>query len=185
MFTFKIFGRLVKPGFLNVEVRNVLSSRGLRQIPFEPEYLDSKGPQIPLYEPLNVQIKSYDFTILEKFSGYIHKTAENMGLEVEDCWATPCKKYKIQNYKPFSTQTDSVYQLNLYERNVQIVDLPTTIAPIFFHIIQAALPEGVRLNIKHHDVADEELRYVPDLELKQLKDELDALGGPSISRSRR
>lgn len=63
--------------------------------------------------------------------------------------------------------------------------MPTTIAPIFFHIIQAALPEGVRLNIKLHDDADEELRYVPDLELKQLKNELDALGGPSISRSRR
>lgn len=50
--------------------------------------LKTKGPQIPLYEPLNVQIKSYDFTVLEKFSGYIHKTAENMGIEVDDWYAT-------------------------------------------------------------------------------------------------
>jgi hypothetical protein len=42
------------------------------------------GPQIPLYEPLNVQIKSYDYTVLETFSSYIHKTAEHLEIEVED-----------------------------------------------------------------------------------------------------
>jgi len=35
-------------------------------------------------------------------------------------WATPCKKYKIQTFKPFSTQVDNQYNLNLYERNVQV-----------------------------------------------------------------
>nr|CAG4637552.1 EOG090X0MUO [Ceriodaphnia reticulata]SVE73355.1 EOG090X0MUO [Ceriodaphnia reticulata] len=150
-----------------------------------PTWVFRMGPQVPLYEPLNVQIKSYDFTVLETFSSYIHKTAENMGIEVDDCWATPCKKFKIQTFKPNSTQVDNQYYLNQYERNVQIVDLPTTTAPIFFTIIQAALPEGVEMKVKPHEDVDEELRYVPDLELKQLKSELDALGGPTISKSKR
>lgn len=60
--------------------------------------------------------------------------------------------------------------------------MPTTKAPLFFHIIQAALPEGVRMTVKPHDDTDEELRYVPDLELTQLKNELDAMGGPSKSK---
>ena len=63
--------------------------------------------------------------------------------------------------------------------------MPTTTAPIFFHIIQAALPEGVEMKVKLHEAEDEELRYVPDLELRQLKSELDALGGPTISKSGR
>ena len=60
--------------------------------------------------------------------------------------------------------------------------MPTTKAPLFLHIIQAALPEGVRMTVKLHDDADEELRYVPDLELTQLKSELEAMGGPSKSK---
>merc|ERR1712071_304102 len=51
---------------------------------YEPEYLDSKEPQVPAYDLLNIKIRSYDFTILENFSGYIHKTAENMGIEVTE-----------------------------------------------------------------------------------------------------
>ena len=49
--------------------------------------LQSKEPQIPLYDALNLQIKSYDFTVLESFSSYIHKTAENMEIEVEDWYS--------------------------------------------------------------------------------------------------
>nr|SVE84060.1 EOG090X0MUO [Daphnia pulex] len=180
----QILGRLIRTvGVAHTELVNVMFSRGLRSnFPAEPEYLDIQGPQVPLYEPLNVQIKSYDYTVLETFSSYIHKTAENLEIEVEDCWATPCQKYKIQTFKPFSTQVDNQYNLNLYERNVQVVDLPTTKAPLFFHVIQAALPEGVRMNVKLHDDTDELLRYVPDLELTQLKSELDAMGGPSKSK---
>lgn len=66
-----------------------------------------------------------------------------------------------------------------------MVDLETTKAPLFFHVIQAALPEGVKMTVKPHDEIDEEQRYLPDLELTQLKNELDALGGPTVSKTRR
>lgn len=52
-------------------------------------------------------------------------------------------------------------------------------------MIQAALPVGVQLNVKEHESADDEIRYVPDLELTQLKNELDALGGPTTSKGGR
>nr|CAG4642247.1 EOG090X0MUO [Eurycercus lamellatus] len=134
--------------------------------------------QVPSYDALNVQIKSHDYTILETFSGYIHKTALNMGIEVEDCWAAPAKKYNIQTFKPSTTLIENQYHLNIYERNVQVVDLPSTTAPIFFHIIQAALPEGVNMTIKPHEDIDEEQRYIPDEQLKQLKEQLDSIGNP-------
>lgn len=42
------------------------------------------GPEIPLYDALNVQMKGYDFAVLEKFARYVHKTADRIGLDVED-----------------------------------------------------------------------------------------------------
>ena len=44
----------------------------------------SKEPEVPIYDLLNIKIQSYDFHVLENFSSYIHKTAENMGLEVTE-----------------------------------------------------------------------------------------------------
>nr|CAG4642972.1 EOG090X0MUO [Evadne anonyx] len=149
-----------------------------RKLP-EPDYLDSKEPEVPIYDLLNIKMQSYDFYVLENFSGYVHKTAENMGIEVTECWAVPCQKHEIHSYKSTSMQIESRYSLNTYERNVQVAELPSTKAPIFFSVIQTALPEGVRLDINHHSPDDELVRYVPDLELNQLKSALVDLGGPS------
>ena len=68
---------------------------------------------------------------------------------------------------------------------LQVVDMKATTAPIFFSVIQAALPEGVQLLIKHHEQEDEETRYVPDFELRQLRAELESLGGPSAQSKKR
>ena len=54
----------------------------------------------------------------------------------------------------------------------------------FFSVIQAALPEGVQLMINSRELEDEELCYVPDFELRQLKEELELLGGPSEQSKR-
>nr|CAG4638893.1 EOG090X0MUO [Cyclestheria hislopi] len=145
------------------------------RVSLEPEYLDTLESRIPFYSKLNVQLKGYDFTVLEDFSGYVHKTAENMEIEVEECWATPCKNLEIQVYKPASTLIKEKFYLNVYERNIQISNVKTTVAPLFIEIIQTALPEGVELNIKPHKPEDDEVRYVPDLELKGLKSQLEEL----------
>lgn len=51
---------------------------------YEPEYLDCLKPDIPEYEEVNVQIKGYDFAVLESFQKFVHVTAENMSIEVSD-----------------------------------------------------------------------------------------------------
>ncbi|XP_046388193.1 uncharacterized protein LOC124157498 isoform X2 [Ischnura elegans] len=131
------------------------------------------------YEPEYLQIKGYDFPVLESFQGFIHRTAENMGIEVEDSWATPAQKLLVKKLKHDSSVVDCEYGLTLYERNVQIVDLSSTLGAIFFDVLHEALPEGVKVRIHEHLDEHEEVRYVPDFELIQLKTELETLGGPS------
>lgn len=44
-------------------------------------------------------------------------------------------------------------------------------------MISAATPEGVTMNVIEHQPEYEEIRYVPDTELKLLQTELEELGG--------
>ena len=50
--------------------------------------------------------------------------------------------------------------------------MKATIAPILFECIRLNVPEGVELKIDTPDITDDEFRYVPDVELKQLQSEL-------------
>ena len=77
----------------------LLSGGVMRMGTFEPEYLDSSGPVIPTYPPINIQIKGYNFDILESTQSYIHNLAENMGINVEKSWATPSKTYQMTTFK--------------------------------------------------------------------------------------
>jgi len=40
--------------------------------------------KIPLYNTLNIQLKGYDFPVLESYQGFVHHIAEVMGVEVAD-----------------------------------------------------------------------------------------------------
>ncbi|KAL1139443.1 hypothetical protein AAG570_006427 [Ranatra chinensis] len=123
-------------------------------------------------------MKSYDFALLESYQRLVYKIAKMLDICVEDGWATPAKQTKVQRFKPNSTVVDSEYILNTYERNIQISELPSNIAPIFIELIQAGLPKSITLRVHKHEEEFEKIRYVPDLELKELKTQLDTLGGP-------
>jgi len=85
--------------------RRSLHTRVVQRIVREPEYLDSAGPKTPVYGPLNIRLTSYDFPVLENFSGYVHKTAENLGFTVEECWPAPATKMEVNLLKqPNQTQ---------------------------------------------------------------------------------
>ncbi|XP_042231868.1 39S ribosomal protein L48, mitochondrial-like [Homarus americanus] len=149
------------------------------RIETEPPYLDAGGPDVPDYSLVNVQMKGYDFTVLEHYARWVHKTALNMGFDVEDSWATPCKKLLIQNYRPNTSKVEAEYNFNIYERTVQLADLPSTMAPLFIEVVQAGLPQGVEINVHEHMPEYTEVRYIPDLELRDLYKQLYDLGGPS------
>ncbi|KAK4321129.1 hypothetical protein Pmani_008074 [Petrolisthes manimaculis] len=157
-----------------------LSTTALRsRVQFEPPYLDASGPEIPEYPQLNVQVKGYDFTVVEHYAKWVHNTALNMGIDVEDSWATPCEKYRIQTFKPKSTNVEADYHLQEYDRTVQLADLPSVVAPLFLEVIQAGLPTGVEISVHPHQPEHSQIRYIPDLELKTLQLQLHELGGPS------
>ncbi|XP_063222316.1 large ribosomal subunit protein mL48 [Bacillus rossius redtenbacheri] len=160
-----------------VQQRSLSCSRSLQGI-YEPDYLDKLKPDIPVYNALNIQMKGYDFPVLENYQKFVHSIAESMDIEVEDSWALPPQHLQIQRYKPQSSIVDSEYKLLVYERNVQVTDLPSTVAAVFLEVIQAVLPEGVSLSVHEHLREHEEARFVPDQQLKELKTELDSLGGP-------
>jgi large subunit ribosomal protein L48 len=145
---------------------------------YEPEYLDKLKPEVPVYELLNIQLKGFDFPVLEKFGRYVHKTAETLNLSVEDSWATPHQALKIQKYKPQSSLVETEYDLNVYERNVQVSNMPASSAGVLIELLQASLPAGVQLCI-HPNIQDhQDVRYIPDLELEELQKQLDEIVNP-------
>merc|ERR1719402_538695 len=96
---------------------------------FEPDYLDSAGPVIPTYPPLNIQMRGYNFDLLESFQSYVHNLAENMGVDVHDAWVTPPRTFKICTFFEEGTRVRDEHNLNLYERNVQVVGLSLSTRP--------------------------------------------------------
>lgn len=130
-------------------------------------------PKYPQYEALNFTIQGYDFPVLESFQKYLHSVAEYMDLEVDDSWALPPKILKIQRFKPKGTVVDSEYTLNVYERTLQLCNLNAHSYPTFLRLAQDGLPEGVDLQVVEHTPDMDELRYVPDRELLELKNQLE------------
>lgn len=151
-----------------------LSVSGVDRKTFEPDYLDSSVPQIPTYPEINIQMKGYDFGILESYQSFVHNLAENMGVNVSNSWVTPAKSYMMSTYHPGGTRVKSEYSLNLYERNVQVVNLRSIDAPILIDSIRAALPTGVQLSLHPHQQEHYEERFIPDPFINSIRSELAA-----------
>ncbi|KRX14360.1 Sorting nexin-6 [Trichinella nelsoni] len=146
--------------FDDEENRN-LQSQALYEPIFEKPF------QLPSHGVVNVAISGYDFVVLEHFQSYIHKLARSMGFKIANTWASPARKFQCTVYKIGSTAISDQFELPKYERNVQIEDFFSSTGSLLIDIIKTDLPEGVTLNIKPHTAADEEYRYIPDLELKE------------------
>ena len=140
---------------------------------FEPDYLYSSGPVIPTYPPFNIQIKGYNFSVLESLQSYIHNLAENMGIDVETAWATPAKTFQMTTFVEGGIRPKDTYNVNLYERNVQVVGMRSVDAPILIDTIRTALPEGVVLSVHEHTREMAEERWIADPFIDSLRTELD------------
>ncbi|CAD7078813.1 unnamed protein product [Hermetia illucens] len=151
---------------------------------YEPDYLELLEPKYPQYEALNFQIKGYDYPVLESYQKFLHGVAEYMDLDVSDCYALPPQHLQVQKFKPASSTVDAEYKLTMYERNIQITDLDAPTYPTFLRIAQAALPEGVTLNVMEASEEQEELRYVPDRELLELKSQLEVMQGAKEAKKK-
>ncbi|XP_059613991.1 uncharacterized protein LOC132260085 [Phlebotomus argentipes] len=168
---------MVLPRLLRrVLLQNTPSCR--RYSKHDPIYLDLLKSKYPQYEAVNFRLTGYDYSVLESYQKFVHNTAEYMGFNVEDSWAVPPKKLKVQRFKPQSTVVDSEYSLCVFERIVHIEDLDAPTYPTLLRVLQAALPEGVTLEVLEHSDEQEEIKYVPDTELLQLKAQLEDMRKP-------
>lgn len=61
------------------------------------------------------------------------------------------------------------YNLNVYERNIQLADVTSLQCPLLIRILEATLPEGVTLNVTIFDPDVELKRYIPDKQLLDMK----------------
>ncbi|XP_034942441.1 39S ribosomal protein L48, mitochondrial [Chelonus insularis] len=168
---FKITSSLVNLGKQNTPILRHQCNR-LYSI-YTPDYLDAYKPKIPVYSSLNVEITGYVFPVLESFQKLIHNVAGQMDFDVVESFALPPTHLKINRYKAQSTITEEEYELKIYERNLKLNNVSTTRFPIFVRILEATQPEGVIMNIREWDSIKEELRYIPDKELLDLKYELE------------
>lgn len=80
-------------------------------------------PKVPLYDTLNIQLRGYDFPVLESYQKLLHNIARNMDVNVEDAWAIPAQDLQVSNYKPNSEIVATQYFLKKYERTVQVTDI--------------------------------------------------------------
>lgn len=140
---------------------------------YDPPYLN-KEPPFPNYELLNINIHGYDFSVLDTYYKYLERLCNSFKVNVVEAYAMPCRSFKIKTYQPFSSNLDKEYKLNNYHRVVRIKNLKSTLAPFLFETIELNLPEGVQLSVTIPTAEEDEFRYVPDIELNELKQKLAA-----------
>ncbi|KAK7104643.1 large ribosomal subunit protein mL48-like isoform X2 [Littorina saxatilis] len=137
---------------------------------FEPDDLKLE-PDIPEYPPLKLQMRGYDFVILESYAKYVHGLADSLGLDT-DAWAVPARSKDIHTFKPNSTVVDNKYSLKMFERVVQIESVPSPRLPILLEMMRTHAPEGVTINVKESEPEEEEFRYIPDKEMRDLRQQM-------------
>ncbi|XP_077270420.1 mitochondrial ribosomal protein L48 [Temnothorax americanus] len=142
---------------------------------YEPDYLQTGKSKFPLLPVINVQITSYDYPVLECYQSYVHKLADVIQIDVDNGWPLPPQEFKIQKYKTGTTKIASEYNLKIYERNIQMSEVSSVKCSVLIRALEAALPQGVVLNVNVYDPALEQKRYIPDKELIDLKSALDTL----------
>merc|ERR1719361_3172078 len=120
----------------------------------------------------HVQLKGYNFDVLEEYQSWVHRMAENMGIDVSLAWATPAQSLDLTTYHVGGIRPKDTFNVQLYERNVQVANLRSIDAPVLLDVIQKALPEGVTLCIMEHTVEASEARWIADPFIDQLRSEL-------------
>ncbi|XP_029663100.1 uncharacterized protein LOC115235438 [Formica exsecta] len=156
-------------------VTKTLSAKFYTGSLYEPDYLETGKSKFPLLPMINIQIKGYDYSVLECYQTFMDKLADSMQIDVDNSWALPPQELKIQKYKTGTMTVISEYNLKIYERYTQLSEVSAIKCSILIRALEASLPQGVTLNVDTFDPALERKRYVPDKELLDLKSTLDTM----------
>lgn len=66
-----------------------------------------------------------------------------------------------------------------------MTDVPAWALGTLLRVARTLLPEGCSLKVHEHSIAHEEVRYVPDNQLLELKDQLEGMGGSRSERKKK
>lgn len=147
-------------------------------VPFKScPYADAPGQNRPndRYKLLDLQIKGYDYVVLEKYQSYLHKTMKKMNFEVTKAWSVPHQELQLENLGDRSTVIETSYKIKIYERNLQMKDAHSTKLPILIDLINMTSPPGVSFSIIRHSDAEDDKIYFRDSVLEKLKEDLQEL----------
>ncbi|KAI8744498.1 39S ribosomal protein L48 mitochondrial isoform X2 [Biomphalaria glabrata] len=139
-------------------------------------------PDIPEFSALHIQMKGYDYAVLESYSKFIHNAMDSIFNLDTDSWASPAKKTEARTYHPRSTTVNEKYNLSKYDRTVLVENIPTIRVPILLQFIRRNSPPGVEVSFKEPSPDDEEFRYVPDYDVIQLKAEKEAIASGKLRK---
>lgn len=131
-----------------------------------------KRALVGFYELVNLQIKGYDFVVLEKYQSYLHKTMRKMDFNVVQAWSAPHRELVVENLADKSTAIEHSHKLKIYERNIQMKEALVTKLPLLIDVIHATMPPGVTFNIREHTEEDGNRKYFKDSVLEKLREEL-------------
>jgi ribosomal protein S10 len=141
---------------------------------YDPPYLARKAP-FPNYELLNINIKGYDHTALDANYKLIERICSALKVRVVEAYPMPQRSFKVKTYQPFSVNLDKEYNIQMFHRVVRVGNVSSTVAPTLLEAIQMNLPEGVTLSVSVPTPEEDEFRYVPDIELNDLRVQLASL----------
>jgi ribosomal protein S10 len=147
----------------------------------EPKYLELLKPQIPFYDVVNVKVRGYDYAVLEEYIRFIQRTAKTLNIKLQDFWALPAVSIKQESLHHASEMVSGSETIKIHERTVQVKHMTSKICSIFIEAIQAAKPTLVTLHLSEHSNDAEEARYIPDLMLKSMEEELTELKETPVS----
>lgn len=131
-----------------------------------------KRAAVGFYELVNLQLKGYDFVVLEKYQSYLHKTMKKLDFKVSKAWSAPHQDLQVENLADRSTAIEHSHKIKVYERNIQMKEALVTKLPILIDIIHSTMPPGVSFNMRRHTPEDEGRLYFKDSVLEKLKEDL-------------
>ncbi|PAA60005.1 hypothetical protein BOX15_Mlig020219g1, partial [Macrostomum lignano] len=142
---------------------------------YEPEYLDYK-PDYPAANQFNLSFTCHEYPVLERFVKYAHSLLRNQfKLGPDNCRQVPYPQRKtiVDLYQPESTKVRDTFQLITYRRVLIVDNLPAVEMSLLINLLAHNLPEGVNLKIEQPSEEDDEFRFVPDLEVQELKKQVE------------
>ena len=142
---------------------------------YDPPYIVKERP-FPNHDILNIHLISYDYIRVDFFYKNVCFLCKTLNIIIKESYAQPARSFSIKSIKPYSTTVDQEFKLEKYHRIIRVQNLKSTMVPILLESIQLNLPEGVQLYLAEPSVEEDEFRYIPDLDISELKKEMEEIG---------